>query len=345
MQLQSVRALKAEIAERIVGPMVAEAREGRFYGAAARALKRATGVEPAVALGVAKGARLHDFRLAVRLQRRAFEALPALRSEIESLSRHEVDIRYIGRVMKSARSPAATAPWHRSRQRPLLIGASIGHVAVTAGTLGAFALHRKTQKLVILSNNHVLANEDAGKLGDIVIQPGAHDGGKRRSDRVGALLDFVPLKNGGGNLVDAAIASIDAGIDIDAATLTGFGALAGLRQDILEPGAIVLKVGRTTGVTRGLVTAIEVDDLVIGYDRGDLSFDRQIEIEGADTGPFSDGGDSGSIIVDEQGLACALLFAGSDQGGSNGAGLTYANDLVSALQQLDAELALSTPAS
>jgi len=345
MQLQSVRALKAEIAERVISPLMAEALEGRFHGSAARALKRATGAEPAIALGVAKGARRHDFRLAVRVQRRALEALPAFRARIERVSRHEVDIRYIGQVMKSARRPAATAPWHRSRQRPLLIGASIGHVAVTAGTLGAFALHRKTQKPVILSNNHVLANEDAARIGDVVIQPGTHDGGRRRTDRVGTLLDFVPLKNSGANLVDAALASVDSGIGIDAATLTGVGQLAGLRQDILEPGAIVLKVGRTTGATRGVVTAIEVDDLVIGYDRGDLSFDRQIEIEGAETGPFSDGGDSGSVIVDDDGMGCALLFAGSDQGGSNGAGLTYANDLASALRQLDAELALSVPAS
>ena len=35
---------------------------------------------------------------------------------------------------------------------------------------------------------------------------------------------------------------------------------------------------------------------------------------GAEDGPFSQGGDSGSLIVDEKQLAVALLFAGGDQG-------------------------------
>jgi hypothetical protein len=244
-------------------------------------------------------------------------------------------------MTKRAGGVDTALPWHRTRQRPLLIGSSIGHVAITAGTLGAFALHRKTQKPVILSNNHVLANEDAAKIGDAILQPGAFDGGRRRLDRVGALIDFVPLKSRGDNLVDAAIAAIDPEIRFDARTLTELGELQGQREEVLAPGNAVAKVGRTTGVTRGVVTAIELDDVVVTYERGDLSFDRQIEIESSGAGPFSSGGDSGSVIVDENGFACALLFAGSDQGGSNGKGLTFANEIGLVLEQLNLELALA----
>jgi hypothetical protein len=37
-----------------------------------------------------------------------------------------------------------------------------------------------------------------------------------------------------------------------------------------------------------------------------------------DAGPFSRGGDSGSLVVDADNKAVALLFAGGDQGGANG---------------------------
>jgi hypothetical protein len=100
----------------------------------------------------------------------------------------------------------------------------------------------------------------------------------------------------------------------------------------------VAKIGRTTGVTRGRVTAFELDDVVVAYDIGNVSFDNQIEIEGAGKGPFSDGGDSGSLIVDRAGCAVAQLFAGSETGGRNGRGLTYASPIGTVLRQLKVEL-------
>lgn len=104
----------------------------------------------------------------------------------------------------------------------------------------------------------------------------------------------------------------------------------------------VEKSGRTTGVTRGRITAIELDDVVVGYggDLGELSLDDQIEVEGLGTGPFSRGGDSGSLVyVAETGVAVGLLFAGSESGGENGSGLTYLNPIGTVLELLGAELA------
>ena len=93
-------------------------------------------------------------------------------------------------------------------------------------------------------------------------------------------------------------------------------------------------------MTDGKVTAFEMDNVVVGYDIGDLRFDNQVEIESSEDGPFSDGGDSGSLIVDAEKHGVALLFAGSDQGGSNGQGLTYANPLRAVLDALEVELAI-----
>jgi hypothetical protein len=115
--------------------------------------------------------------------------------------------------------------------------------------------------------------------------------------------------------------------------------LSGLGSEFLDTGTAVAKLGRTTGLTRGQVTAFELDNVVVGYDLGNLRFDNQVEIEGAARdAPFSRGGDSGSLIVDADRRAVALLFAGSDVGGSNGQGLTFANPVRAVLDALEVNL-------
>jgi hypothetical protein len=224
--------------------------------------------------------------------------------------------------------------------RPLQPGLTIGHYKITAGTLGAFAVERKTGRSVILSNNHVLANENVAKVGDAIIQPGDYDNGKRPKDVVAKLAKWVKLRANGANLLDAAIATVPASIEIDPLTYRGVGTLAGVRTDPLLPELAVSKVGRTTGATRGRITAIEMDNVVVDYDLGSLSFDDQIEIESTGSGTFSAGGDSGSLILDEHNRACGLLFAGSETGGSNGRGLTYASPIAIVLSKLAIDLAV-----
>ena len=97
-------------------------------------------------------------------------------------------------------------------------------------------------------------------------------------------------------------------------------------------------MGRTTGETEGRVTAFELDNVVVTYDIGNVRFDDQIEIEGAGSNAFSDGGDSGSLIFDKQLGAVALLFAGGDEGGSNDMCLTYGNSIRAVLDALKVDL-------
>lgn len=331
MRLESVRALKAEVTETIVRPMIAEALESRRFGVQTRSLSVARRAAPrGIALGIAKAGR-RDYRLAVRLQSRAFENDGLLREKLGSLARGEADIRYVGKLAKQ------TPAWSQVHQRPLLIGCSVAHPRVTAGTLGGFMSHRASGRLVLVSNNHVLANEDRAEIGDAVYQPGPYDGGGS-SDRVGTLTAWAPLRRPGPNLVDAAIAEVDDGIDVDLVTVTGAATpFTGVRTSPIEPGEAVFKVGRTTQMTQGLVTAIEVDSVVVNYEIGELSFDRQIELEGAGDAAFSAGGDSGSFVADDNGEVFGLLFAGGDVGGSNGRGLTYVNDMSSVMSHLDLE--------
>ncbi|MGH2697907.1 MAG: hypothetical protein ACRDJL_01735 [Actinomycetota bacterium] len=255
---------------------------------------------------------------------------PALEA-IRRRAHDEVDVRYVGRVFKLQDDR------FRDRQRPLLIGSSVGHHEVTAGTLGCF-VEMPDGPPAILSNNHVLADENQASVGDPILQPASFDGGDLERDRVASLSAFVPLKLDEPNLVDCAIARLD-DIDFDAATLIEDLRLAG-SADVIEVGTQeVEKLGRTTGRTRGRITAFEIDNLMVGYDSGSLRFDNQIEVESTGEDPFSLGGDSGSLVyATGSGLGFGLLFAGSDQGGSNGLGVTYLNPLEVVLSEQDVEL-------
>lgn len=90
--------------------------------------------------------------------------------------------------------------------RPVPIGVSTGHPAITAGTIGCRVTNGKN--VFALSNNHIYALTNAANLGDPIIQPGAFDGGSSPADDIGNLVDFEPVDfaSDARNTIDAAIA-------------------------------------------------------------------------------------------------------------------------------------------
>jgi hypothetical protein len=353
MRLDSAQDLKQRLLDTVVGPFTARAnrvrdagadaiadamavrdvdRTGTVFGIGARPFRTLPRIQRSIALGIAPHAR--GYRLAVRLQRPAFYRSPIV-DHFRQAANGEVDVRVVGRIDKRAR------PWYQRDTRPLLIGASIAHVRVTAGTIGGFV--SRGGATFILSNNHVLANENAGAVGDRVLQRAPFDGGRHPDATVGRLSHVVRLRRTGINVIDAALASTDDRIAHDATRLRELvngkdRALAGVGPALVDEATTVYKVGRTTGATRGRVTAFDLDNLVVNYDLGNLRFDGQIEIEGTGQTPFSDGGDSGSLIVDADMRAVALLFAGSETGGRNNLGLTFANPIHRVLAGVKAAL-------
>lgn len=249
----------------------------------------------------------------------------------------EVDIREIG-LVKALSAPTEPGTWApealQRKVRPLHPGLSIAQQDVTAGTLGGFVTVEGSDGLYVLSNNHVLANSDQAALDDPVLQPGPHDGG-RAGDRVGRLARAVPLEAGGGNTVDVALALLEDDLtDVDLSYPVG--RLTGWAEP--DDEVAVEKVGRTTGWTTGRISAIELDDVAVQYPVGVVSFDGQIEVTG-DAGAFSAGGDSGSLVYrPDTRQAVGLLFAGSERGGENGAGLTFCNPIGLVLTALGATL-------
>jgi hypothetical protein len=282
-----------------------------------------------IAVGLAPGER-GRVRVAVRLEREADrDVLPAL----SDAAHNELDVRVIGRVHALATPATDWSPGAlQQRVRPLRPGLSVAHSAVSAGSLGGFV--RTADGLAILSNNHVLAASNAATVGDVVLQPGPADRGGP-ADRVATLGAFVPLETGTPNRVDAAVAMLDAGVSAEPGAFPGGPLGAAVVQNLeIDPDEVVEKVGRTTGHTRGRISAVEVDGVAVQYDDAVHTFDDQLEIVGR-CGAFSAGGDSGSVIWRTRDRApLGLLFAGSTTGGSDGAGVTFANPLVTALDAL-----------
>jgi hypothetical protein len=195
-------------------------------------------------------------------------------------------------------------PIYQRRLRPALAGVSIGHHEVSAGTFGA--LVRERGETYILSNNHVLANENEGKVGDPILQPGRFDGGRPDRDTIAQLADFVKLETEATNTVDAAVATPIVRDDV-APEVLHIGRVKGDAEPEID--MVVRKSGRTTRLTEGRISATDVT-LRVMYSDGFVVFTDQFLVSGG-RGGFSGPGDSGSLIVTADNKAVGLLFAGS----------------------------------
>jgi len=298
-----------------------------------------------VALGIARGKRPGDYRLGARIQVKG-PAARGIAARILESTRGEADIRITPNVTKRHHPPA----WFRRRHRPLEAGISCGHHKITAGTLGFIV--EDDDAWYALSNNHVLADVNKGEPGDPIIQPGPIDiagPSKKRVNQntlIGVLDRFVPISFNRSNVVDCAVAELLPDLSFYPGWTEALpGNVKGFRE--LGPsdlGLRVLKAGRTTGITRGRITQVKVDRLSVNMGSDSrpkwADFSNQVEVLGDDGKLFSDGGDSGSLIVDEQGYARALLFAGGADS-ETGEDVTFANRIELVLAKLGVKLTLS----
>lgn len=230
--------------------------------------------------------------------------------------------------------------------RPFPMGVSIGHSAITAGTASCVVADKATGELFVLSNNHVFANCNDAEIGDPILQQGAYDGGK---NRVGSLAKFIPIApaNSGPstcpiakgllflingiysifqrktrfytkveepapeNVVDCALMKPDTP-DIFLNEIMGLDKAFPRGSARGVEGANVVKSGRTTGVTTGII----IDDdatIMVGYPNGTVTFNHQIVVNNPNAS-FIQGGDSGSALLNADGYVVGLCFAGTDDG-------------------------------
>ncbi|MGZ7441178.1 hypothetical protein [Paenibacillus sp. TH7-28] len=197
------------------------------------------------------------------------------------------------------------------RIRPVIAGYSVG-TPDASGTAGLIVSDRSGGRR-ILSNNHVLVNNNTSRF-SATLQPGGADRGRRPQDRIGNMDRFVKLRKKSANYLDAATSKpLRRGLLKPAYAV--FGAVPG-HVVTYKVGDRFKKVGRTTGVVTGTVESIHTDIQVDYGDYGNLgtiTFKDQSVIRGK--GPVSLAGDSGSVWLTARGnQAAAVNFAGSENG-------------------------------
>ncbi len=254
-------------------------------------------------------------------------------------------------------------------QASILLGSSAGNntdydtqgkqiADCCSGTLGAL-IEDSSKRRYLLSNNHVLAKSDHASVGEAIIHPGLIDnnctplGDGAGVASVAQLTDWLPLRSRLTN-VDAAIAQVTsravdaAGRIMELGARQADGKLAAAPPGVSSSGGrgeaahLALKVaksGRTTGLTCGHVTALDLDVKVNYYlDCGETrpyltkTFTHQFGVSG---NQFSDAGDSGALIVDTANAEpVGLYFAGgTDVSGVNQGVANPASSVLSELSQ------------
>ncbi|HET6512816.1 MAG TPA: hypothetical protein VFH43_11530 [Candidatus Kapabacteria bacterium] len=196
----------------------------------------------------------------------------------------------------------------RAKFRPVIpAGVSVGNGREnSAGTIGAVVM--KNGIRYMLSNNHVLARQNNAQIGEQIVQPGRADTRGVPSETIAILSAYKPVSFTQNNQIDAAIARY-----------TGYHSYSVIDQAFkpsqiiasARAGQAVMKMGRTTGLTKGIVQSTNVT-IKVDFDGRTAVFQNQIYVKG-DLGDFLKAGDSGSLLVTQQGAhPIGLLFAGGD---------------------------------
>lgn len=205
----------------------------------------------------------------------------------------------------------AEAPQAKLRVDPIMPGVSVAHIRATAGTIGCIVYDKHDGTPLILTNWHV-AQGPSGLLGDDVVQPGPHDDNRTDRNRLGRL-----QRSHLGVAGDCAVATIE-----NRRFETAILGLGVTPERLGEPelGDKVVKSGRTTNVTHGIVRRIDtivklrygsagehsIGCFEIGPDPANLPADGEI----------SKGGDSGAAWMFKKangktdGVLAGLHFGG-----------------------------------
>ena len=301
-------------------------------------LKKANVIGVGVGFKEKAGKKTDELALVVLVQEKVpLETLAKKDVVPEEVAGVRTDVKRIGRVV-AYQTPT-------DRWRPAPPGVSIGHYAITAGTFGAVVRDAATNELLILSNNHVLANSNDARIGDPILQPGPADGGRDPQDRIADLKRFVKLSfkssDGGGSGSECPLARFISALLNSLAGATGSNTRlqpvmaqvsnlvdaavakpvedSAIKDEILKIGKVsgtveatvgmaVKKSGRTTGFTQGTITVVDTT-IDVGYGGGRVAtFEHQLL-----SSDMSEPGDSGSLLVDNENRVVGLLFAGSDE--------------------------------
>lgn len=280
-------------------------------------------------------------------------ALAAVPESLDGVPVH-VELAEGGRLLHGGYPNCSGAPCHNQGfSLPVQMGnATSSADTCDSGTLGFKACHLDALSIGYVSANHVAAGAPNamhthcfnGALGMQQMHPGNFEdpmctpSNVTFTNFIGTLIDYVPVSGTGVNPADAAFVASDNSYtqwsirDIGTPSTT---------PGTAQLGACVKKSGRTTGLTWGVVTGLNVT-WTNTFDQcfsTDPKFGGSVLIRGANANEcatagfsrFATGGDSGSAVLDTSNRIVGLVF-GSDSPG------IYASNIGAVMSQLGLSL-------
>ena len=219
--------------------------------------------------------------------------------------------------------------------RPVPIGVSTSNsYDCGAGTIGVRV--KDAEGYYILSCNHIFARLNAANSGELILQPGRADLSCSTvlTDEIARVSDLEPIVYSPyhPNVMDAAIAGTTPAMVGNSTPGDGYG-IPGSTPVTAQLGMEVQKYGRSTGLTKGKVYAINCIVLV-PYPAGATRFVDQIVIEPIRKNKtFVDVGDSGSLVVTDDANASPIGLAFAKSGD-----LTYVTPIAPILQRFNVQI-------
>jgi hypothetical protein len=222
--------------------------------------------------------RLHVFRKKPRSRIPSFQVLP---SRIQAIS---TDV-----IQSNRRLEPATGPLRDMRVNPLLGGVAIRNLRNNLlGTLGIIVADQLTGAYMGLSNYHVLVGKN-GQKGDAVTQPATNN----ITDIIGSVARWDET-------MDCAVFTLNSSRLLSRRIID----IPSVPTEVKDPllGMKVVKSGRTTGKTYGIIDGVSNDEFTV------------IPVGGAENAAneeISAPGDSGSLWLEVDGYcAIGLHYAG-----------------------------------
>jgi hypothetical protein len=183
------------------------------------------------------------------------------------------------------------------------------------GTNGGLVMDPSTGKIYIVSNAHVLTPYNRYPIGHEIVQPGGSTNVVAVLSRATTMAPNIPIKS------DAAIAECIDPTDVSF-DIASIGAPAGIGAP--SSSLRVTKSGQTSGLTSGTIQALHVTQAVGPFTYQDCFLA---------TLP-SGKGDSGSFVLDDEGMIVGLVCAGPD---TSGLGASLCSDINNVITEMGIE--------
>ncbi len=263
-------------------------------------------------------ARLKIAESKVRLMQTAFDQRyggDGLRLEIGVSRPFTVD--------QNVKASGRLVPLHRTPSKVISCGSSIGlGNQRNAGTLTALARLKGADpsRLFGLTCNHVIGGCNTARPGTPIVIPGIQDVSAEVDEinLVGRLFEIAPMSQGLPSVIqlddnsDLAAFEIDPSVDLSSMQGSGEGSYdtpTSFVRKVTDELA-VKKWGRSTGLTEGHIYDVVEGGYPVPYKvtshygphasqvfRGTIYFNQAYEIKPAGVRSFSEGGDSGALVV------------------------------------------------